>query len=113
MIYVNRLKQLRVERRLTIRQLGEKVGISYVTISRLESEVRPFTLDHLTRLSQFFDCSFDYILGKSDVRQPANAASEKSDVSLAFYNQHGIVSEEQKKEIENFIAFVKSRDNKK
>lgn len=109
---MNRLNQLRKECRLSVQQLGEKVGIDYSTISRLESEKRPFTLDHLTRLSQFFDCSFDYILGKSDVRQPANTASEKSDVSLAFYNQHGIITEEQRKEIENFIAFIKSRDNK-
>lgn len=109
---MNRLNQLRKEYRLSIQQLGEKVGIDYSTISRLESEKRPFTLDHLTRLSKFFDCSFDYILGKSDVRNPENTTFEKSDVSLAFYNQHGIITEEQKKEIENFIAFIKSRDNK-
>lgn len=113
MIVLNRLKQLRLEKKLSMRDLASIVGINYTTFSALENEKRPFNLDRLTRLSQFFDCSFDYILGKSDVRQPANAASEKSDVSLAFYNQHGIISDEQKKEIENFIAFVKSRDNKK
>lgn len=109
---MNRLKQLRIEKNLSMRDLAEKVGINYTTFSALENEKRQFNLDHLTRLSKFFDCSFDYILGKSDVRNPENTTFEKSDVSLAFYNQHGIITEEQKKEIENFIAFIKSRDNK-
>jgi transcriptional regulator with XRE-family HTH domain len=104
---MNNLKLLRVEKHLTMRELADKVGICYTTISSLENEKRPFNLDHLTRLSKFFDCSFDYLLGKTN-----NRNENVTNVDIAFYDQHGIVSEEQKKEIENFIAFIKSRDNK-
>lgn len=108
---MNRLRQLRVERHLTIRQLGEKVGISYVTISRLESEVRPFTLDHLTRLSQFFDCSFDYILGKSDERKPQTKVQfpELDSVQIALLAHTKDLSNEEKQQVVDFIEFIKSK----
>ena len=108
---MNRLRQLRVERHLTIRQLGEKVGISYVTISRLESEVRPFTLDHLTRLSQFFDCSFDYILGKSDERKPQPKVQfpELDSVQIALLAHTKDLSDEEKQQVVDFIEFIKSK----
>ena len=104
---MNRLKRLRQDARLTIRELSEKTGFSIAVLSRLENEKRPFTQQHLEILSQFFDCSFDYLLGKTN-----NRNETVTNVDIAFYDQHGIVSEEQKKEIENFIAFIKSRDNK-
>lgn len=108
---MNRLKQLRKERRLTIRQLEEKVGINYATISRLESEDRPFTLDHLTRLSQFFDCSFDYILGKSDERkpQPKPTYQELDSVSLALLAHTKDLTDVEKQQVVDFIEFIKSK----
>ena len=108
---LNRLKQLRKERRLTIRQLEEKVGINYATISRLESEDRPFTLDHLTRLSQFFDCSFDYILGKSDERKPEQKVKfqELDSIQLALLAHTKDLSDAEKQQVVDFIEFIKSK----
>lgn len=108
---MNRLKQLRNERRLSGQQLGEKVGIDYSTISRLESEKRPFTLDHLTRLSQFFDCSFDYILGKSDERKPTQKAAyqELDSVSLALLAHTKDLTDAEKQQVVDFIEFIKSK----
>ena len=112
--YLNRLKQLRTERRLSIQQLGEKVGIDYSTISRLESEKRLFTLDHLTRLSQFFDCSFDYILGKSDERKPnqqkaASNNQELDSLQIALLAHTKDLSEQEQQQVIDFIEFIKSK----
>lgn len=108
---MNRLRQLRKERHLTIRQLDEKVGITYTTISMLESEKRPFNLDHLTRLSQFFDVSFDYILGKSDERkpQPKPTYQELDSVSLALLAHTKDLSDAEKQQVVDFIEFIKSK----
>lgn len=112
-LYLNRLKQLRKERRLTIRQLEEKVGINYATISRLESEDRPFTLDHLTRLSQFFDCSFDYILGKTDERKPelkkVATSPELDSLQIALLAHTKDLSEQEQQQVIDFIEFIKSK----
>lgn len=107
---LNRLKQLRQERHLTIKQLEDKVGIYYGTISRLETENRPFTLDHLTRLSQFFDCSFDYILGKSDERKPKKEKSlELDSTQIALLAHTKDLSEQEKQQVIDFIEFIKSK----
>lgn len=94
-----------------MRDLAEKVGINYVTFSRLENEVRPFNLDHLTRLSQFFDCSFDYILGKSDERKPTQKAAfqELDSVSLALLAHTKDLTDAEKQQVVDFIEFIKSK----
>lgn len=108
---LNRLKQLRKEQHLTIQQLGEKVGINFTTISRLEAGERLFTLDHLTRLSQFFDCSFDYILGKSDERKPQTKVQfqELDSVQIALLAHTKDLSDEEKQQVVDFIEFIKSK----
>ena len=67
--YMNKIKELREEKGLTQTELAEKTGINRVTICKLETDVRYPTLDHLQRLSKFFDCSFDYILGNTSERK--------------------------------------------
>ena len=109
---MNRIKQLRKERHLTIRELGEKAGISFTTISMLENEVRPLNLDHLTRLSQFFDCSFDYILGKTDERKPEQkkaSSPELDSLQIALLAHTKDLSEQEQQQVIDFIEFIKSK----
>ena len=108
---LNRLKQLRLERNLSMRDLALKVGINYTTFSALENEKRPFNLDHLTRLSQFFDCSFDYILGKSDERKPQSRPQfqELDSVQIALLAHTKDLSNEEKQQVMDFIEFIKSK----
>lgn len=111
---MNNLKILRTEKHLTIRELSDKVGISHSTICHLENEIRPFTLDHLERLSKFFDCSFEYIQGKSDERKPTVTKviiPSNEDITVAFFEQRGIVTEDQKKQVEQFIQFLKTQES--
>lgn len=108
---MNNLKLLRAEKHLNMRELADKVGICYTTISSLENEKRPFNLDHLTRLSQFFDCSFDYILGKSDERKPQTKVQfpELDSVQIALLAHTKDLSDEEKQQVVDFIEFIKSK----
>ena len=63
---MNRLKELRTERELTTGQLSAYTSIDRTTLSRLDNEVRPFTQEHITILSKFFNVSTDYLLGMDD-----------------------------------------------
>ena len=110
---MNRLKKLRNEKRLTIRELGEETNISYSSISAMENEIRPFTQGNLEILCSFFNVSSDYLLGLSDERNPTSAKEQLSGIQLAFYNQAEELTEAQAKEVLNYIEFVKNRDSKK
>ncbi len=59
-----RLKQLRLERNITQKEIAVGVGVSSVSIQRFEyGTVRP-SLDTLLALADFFDVPMDYLLGR-------------------------------------------------
>lgn len=60
---MNRLRELRKSKGLTIRELGKATHISYPIISYMENEERPFTQQNLETLCDFFGVSADYMLG--------------------------------------------------
>ena len=103
----NKLKELRLERKLSLRDLAEKVNISYSALSLAENGKRNLTDNDIQTFCNFYGVSSDYLLGLTDER--TSSTTSTNDVTLAFYNQHGIVTEEQKKEVEAFIEFVKSK----
>lgn len=64
----NRVKLLRQERKLNQAQLGDSVGLSQQTVSRIERDYTKMTVDTLVRLSSYFGVTADYLLGVSDKR---------------------------------------------
>ncbi len=61
-----RLKQLRLERNVTQKEIATGIGVSSVSVQRFEyGTVRP-SLDTLIALADFFDVSLDYLVGRSD-----------------------------------------------
>ena len=63
---MNRIKALRDEANLSLRELGKLTGITHSTVSWLETEKQPLRQHHIERLCAFFNCTTDFLLGKSD-----------------------------------------------
>lgn len=61
-----RVKELRIEKGLTIYALSKLIGISDSTISRWENGQSDIKGEHLRILSKFFAVSSDYLLGLED-----------------------------------------------
>ncbi len=60
---MNRLKELRLHRNLTIRALAEKVSVSYSQIANVENGKRNLTVETAQEFANFFGVSVDYLLG--------------------------------------------------
>jgi transcriptional regulator with XRE-family HTH domain len=75
-----RLKKLRKEQNITQKELGEQFNLSSRVIGYYESEERTPTPDFLLDISNYFNISLDYLLGKTDKRNPEN--SNYNDISL-------------------------------
>ena len=92
----NRIKMLRQERKLNQGQLGDSVGLSQQTVSRLEQDYNKMTVDTLVRLSSYFGVTTDYILGLSDKRWdmelPASKAKELEQFR-EFYKMYRLLDE--------------------
>jgi transcriptional regulator with XRE-family HTH domain len=81
--FSNRLKMLRLERNLSIRQLSALTGVSPSAIHSYEIEKRNPKREVLEALCDVFNCDLDYLLGKTDVRnQTANSFGYDSLYSL-------------------------------
>ena len=59
-----KIKELRLEKKLSQRSLGDKLGVCNQTVSFWESGSREPDLDTLVKISDFFEVSTDYLLGK-------------------------------------------------
>ena len=63
-----RLKELRIEKQLSQKELAEMIVTGQSSISAWESGVREPLAHQLIELAKVFDCSVDYLLGRSDIK---------------------------------------------
>ena len=70
MMFGERVKTLRKERKMTQAQLAEIIGVTKGTVALWEQGARKPSLAVVNRLSDCFDRSVDYILGNSDDPTP-------------------------------------------
>ena len=68
-----RLKDLRMERHLTLEQLAARTGLSKAALGNYETDdfkdISPFAI---TTLAEFYSVSTDYLLGLTENKNPAN-----------------------------------------
>lgn len=66
MSFGNILKKIRQENNLTQEELAKKINTSRSNIANYENDKNMPSLDMLDKLSKIFDCSIDYLLGKTN-----------------------------------------------
>lgn len=66
-VFIKRLKELRTNRRLTQKELADKIGMTNKNISAYESGYRQPEYETLVKLARALDCSIDYLLGNVDM----------------------------------------------
>lgn len=78
------LRVLRDEKGLTLKQMGEILGVSHMTYQRYEKNDTDVSTDMLVKLSDFYGVSADYLLGRTDIKAMAGTTpAEQLDVTAA------------------------------
>lgn len=83
---MNRIKLLREENSFTQLDLATRLNCSKSIIGLYESETRKPSMEVLIKLSEIFNCSIDYILGKSDIRN-TNISNSKQFYMCPVYGK--------------------------
>lgn len=99
-----RLKELRLQNKLTQQELGEIVHVSKVSISGYERGDRSPDRDTLTALADYFGVSIDYLLG----RERSADFLTKKQRTIAQQIDESFTNEEMTS-ILDYISFVKQR----
>ncbi|AKS37384.1 transcriptional regulator [Anoxybacillus gonensis] len=82
----DRLKRLRLEKKLTQEELGKKINVTKVSISGYENGNRTPDTETLQKLADFFNVTTDYLLGRTDDPNPPGSDNEELG-TLARINQ--------------------------
>ncbi len=108
---MNRIKLLREELGMTQKDLSIKLDLTEGSISLYEKEDRKPSLEVLVKLSEIFNCSIDYILGKSDIRNPEELKN------IQFANAGGLdtngLDEDDLEELQRQIDYIKKMKGNK
>lgn len=64
--FKDRLKEIRLEKNMTRKQLADVLFVSERLISYWENGKRECNFDTLIRIADIFNISIDYLLGRSD-----------------------------------------------
>ena len=77
---MNRLKELRKEKKLTQKELAEKTDIPYRTLQRWENGETDIKSDKANELAKLFNVSVSYLLGYSDKKERSSSIELKNDI---------------------------------
>lgn len=78
-MFNSRLKELRQEKGLNMKQTATKLGLPYTTYVGYEKGEREPDSEKLIILSDFFECSVDYLIYRSDERRSNIIADNPSE----------------------------------
>lgn len=85
------LVYLRQEKKLSQKELADRIGISQSTIAKLELGRNEATAETIRKLSAFFNVSADYLLGKTDdigaVVSPIDSSDPREKELLSMFRQ--------------------------
>jgi transcriptional regulator with XRE-family HTH domain len=61
-----KIKKLRTRKDLSMRELGEHIGVSHAHISKLESGINSPSVDLLEKLAEYFNIDISYFFSKDE-----------------------------------------------
>lgn len=67
MRFCERLKELRIEKEISQQELGKLLNVSKMAVSHWEKGHSEPSISQLIILSNFFQVSVDYLVGKTDL----------------------------------------------
>ena len=65
-IFSQRLRELRQDKHLSMKQLAKKLNTTDAAISNWENEINEPKISYLVSIAKFFNVSADYLLGLED-----------------------------------------------
>lgn len=118
----DRIKNLRINNKMTLEEVGEKIGVSKQTLYKYENNIiTNIPSDKIEGLAKVFNISPAVIMGwdkddeqyyqDKEAAEYAEMLRTRPEMRLLFSASRGI-SKEEMQEAVNYIEFIKSRNKK-
>lgn len=112
-MFSKRLKDLRIEYGYTQADLAKFLELEAPAISKYELGLREPSLAVLNKLSEIFNVSIDYLLGKTDTKELEDIEINDDDIDVAFYEGYKDLEDEDKEVMRNTLKAFLRKNNKK
>lgn len=109
-----RLRELRKQKRKTLRQVNTETGINYANLSEIERGEHGCNSNTLKVLADYYGCTTDYLLGYTDAPTAIQIQVLDSDGSITEMQHElldltkGFTAEDFQK-VNSYIEFLKSK----
>ncbi|TGA95980.1 helix-turn-helix domain-containing protein [Sporolactobacillus shoreae] len=81
MLISDRIKEMRLKRGMTLKELGERIGKAEATVQRYESgNIRNLKSDTIAEIADILHCSPAYLMGWSDIKHSEMEVSRENNV---------------------------------
>ena len=118
----DRIKNLRINNKMTLEEVGEKIGVSKQTLYKYENNIiTNIPSDKIEGLARVFNISPAVIMGwdkddeqyyqDKEAAEYAEMLRTRPEMRMLFSASRGI-SKEEMQEAVNYIEFIKSRNKK-
>lgn len=111
---MNRLKLLREEKGLFQKDIATLLNVSIPAVNQYESGKRDMSTETVVKLAEYFGVSTDYLLGKSDVRNPEKAQDDPLGLAKVGFSMDEYIppTDTQREQIKGLLEVI-LKDNKK
>lgn len=111
---MNRIKQLRNEKNINQDVLAKLLGLEIAGISKLETGRVPLKDEYIVKLAEYFGVSTDYLLGKSDIRNPERTQEDPLGLAKVGFSMDEYIppTDTQREQIKGLLEVI-LKDNKK
>ena len=107
---MNKLKPLRLESNESQENVGKLICVSWQAVGQYELEKRELSQDKIIILAEYYSCSTNYFLGKSNIRNPEKATNE---YKFAYHKETEDLTDEEISDALRFYKEMKNRMNNK
>lgn len=104
-MFSNRLRKLREDNELSQEQLANKLNLSTSTVGMYEQGRRQPDNSTLTKISEIFDVSVDYLLGNTEVKKFEEPYEDELEKIL--FSKAKELSDDDKRAVINIINAIK------
>lgn len=106
-MFAQRLRELRSEKGVVQKDVANFLNITTSAYGFYEQGKRVPDTDIMIKLSNYFNVSLDYLLGKTDVRNH----TDDPNITIALHSDtdYDELPNEAKDEINNFIEYIKQK----
>lgn len=106
--FPERLRYLRKQKRLTMKELGDKFSLAESTISGYENGNRKPSPDFIMTLANYFDVTIDYLLGNTeDPRHNKDILEDAPEAEEVHFAEWDDLTDEQKEKVYNYIKYLR------